>query len=254
MMKVPSLNQAILLSGLFISTLGVADENLVSVNKAETAIVIDGVATEPAWKNAPWLALDKHIVGEYPSSDDFSGRYKLLWDEQYLYLMAELNDDVLFDQYANPTEKYWDDDSLEVFIDEDASGGNHQFSFNAFAYHVALDNQVADIGPNNPDGSTNFILLNKHVQSRWQRSETKPYSITWELAISLYDDSFSLTGKHTPVTLSKGKVVGFMLAYCDNDGSKIREHFVGSHDIKPKNGDKNSGYIDADVFGKIKLQ
>ena len=46
----------------------------------------------------------------------------------------------------------------EIFIDEDNSGGNHQFNFNAFAYHIALDNQAVDIGfedaPNGP-----FLLL-----------------------------------------------------------------------------------------------
>ncbi|WOH37258.1 CBM9 family sugar-binding protein [Thalassotalea fonticola] len=254
MSHLPQLTQKILLSCLLVSTLCLADENIIAVNKAEVAIDIDGKATEQVWNNAQWLPIDKHIVGEYPSSDDFSGRYKLLWDEDYLYLMAEINDDVLFDQYANPTEKYWDDDSLEVFIDEDASGGMHRFSFNAFAYHVALDNQSADIGPNKADGSSNFILLNDHVKSQWRRDANSPYSITWELAIKLYDDSFTLKGTHMPVKLTKGKVIGFMLAYCDNDGSSEREHFIGSHDIKPKDGDKNLGYIDAGVFGKIKLQ
>ena len=47
--------------------------------------------------------------------------------------------------------------------------------------------------------------------------------------------------------------MGFMLAYCDNDGSPEREHFVGSHEITPVNGDKNLGFIDASVFGKITL-
>ncbi|WNC71546.1 CBM9 family sugar-binding protein [Thalassotalea psychrophila] len=253
MKHLPRLKQAMSLCCLFFAIQCLADENIAAVVEAESAITIDGKASEQAWNKAQWSLIDKHIVGEYPSSDDFSGRFKLLWDEDYLYLMAEIRDDVLFDQYANPTEKYWDDDSLEVFIDEDASGGKHQFSFNAFAYHVALDNQVADIGPKNSDGSTNFILLNEHVQSGWQRNASPENVITWELAIKLYDDSFTLKGKHTPVKLTKGKVIGFMLAYCDNDGSKEREHFIGSDDIKPKNGDKNLGYIDASVFGKIKL-
>ncbi|MCP4059513.1 MAG: sugar-binding protein, partial [Pseudoalteromonas sp.] len=46
---------------------------------------------------------------------------------------------------------------------------------------------------------------------------------------------------------------GFMLAYCDNDGSEVREHFMGSHEVQPVNGDRNRGFIDADVFGKITL-
>jgi len=47
--------------------------------------------------------------------------------------------------------------------------------------------------------------------------------------------------------------MSFMLAYCDNDGSDEREHFIGSHDIEPVNGDKNLCYIDASVFGSIRL-
>jgi hypothetical protein len=47
--------------------------------------------------------------------------------------------------------------------------------------------------------------------------------------------------------------MGFMLAYCDNDNSPEREHFMGSHEVEAINGDKNRGYIDADVFGEIRL-
>ena len=47
--------------------------------------------------------------------------------------------------------------------------------------------------------------------------------------------------------------MGFMLAYCDNDGSDVREHFMGDHDFPAQNGSKNLGYITADVFGKITL-
>ena len=44
-----------------------------------------------------------------------------------------------------------------------------------------------------------------------------------------------------------------MLAYCDNDGSKERESFIGSANIKPVNGSKNLGYITADVFQQLLL-
>lgn len=53
--------------------------------------------------------------------------------------------------------------------------------------------------------------------------------------------------------MSLGKKLGFMLAYYDNDGSKEREHFIGLTDIKAVNGDKNLGYITADVFQQLLL-
>jgi hypothetical protein len=78
--------------------------------------------------------------------------------------------------------------------------------------------------------------------------------ITWEVAIKVFDDSFDETKtSNTPVTLTANKVMGFMLAYCDNDGSQHRENFIGSHPIEPVNGDKNLGYIDASVFDRLRL-
>jgi hypothetical protein len=238
---------------LLFSSAVFAQSSLVA-HKANSDVIIDGVMDEKSWELATWQPLDSLILGEMPSKDDFSGRFKIVWDENRLYLVAEITDDILFDQHANPLYLYWDDDCLEVFIDEDASGGNHQFDFNAFAYHVALDNQSVDMGPKHKDGSDNFVLLNDHIKSVWRRSEDEPNKVIWELAIAVYDDSFTLTGNnHQPVKLHLGKQLGFMLAYCDNDGSKEREHFIGSTDIKAVNGSKNLGYITADVFQTLKL-
>lgn len=224
------------------------------VRFASEPITIDGKALEQSWGDAEWRNLDKHILGEYPEPQDFSGRYKLLWNKQHLYLLAEITDDVLFDRYADPLLRYWDDDCLEIFIDEDGSGGNHQYDYNAFAYHIALDNQAVDIGRQLEDGSPEFLLLNEHIESHWERQARKPHNVLWEVAIKVFDDSFETDKANQPVSLTAGKTMGFMLAYCDNDGSDEREHFVGSHEIEPVNGDKNLGYIDASVFGSIRLE
>ncbi|WP_026294531.1 sugar-binding protein [Salinimonas chungwhensis] len=222
------------------------------VYPATSKITIDGKAQEKDWQHADWYALDHHIIGDMPTSEDFSGRYKLLWDEDYLYLLAEITDDVLIDTHPDPKDAYWDDDCLEIFIDEDASGGNHLYSFNAFAYHIALDGNVADFG--NAQNDNSVILLNDHVTSKWTRQTESPYRIVWEVAVKLYPDTFNTASPGDPVNLKANKIIGFMLAYCDNDGSDTREHFIGSHAIEPVNGDKNRGYIDASVFGKLELK
>lgn len=224
--------------------------------KTTHKVVIDGVATESDWSSAQWYPLDQLMVGVMPSSEDFNGRFKMMWDAGQLYILAEINDDKLFDVHPNPLDSYWDDDCLEIFIDENNSGGNHQFNFNAFAYHVALDNQVVDIGPNNKDGSTNFVLLNDHVDSQWKRNSIAPYTITWEVAVKVYADTFSLlpNTQHVPVALSANKKLGFMLAYCDNDNSNQRESFMGSTFIEAVNGSKNLGYITSDVFDTLILK
>lgn len=225
----------------------------IEVSKAASAVVIDGVANESAWAQAEWLPMTELMVGDMPAPEDFSGRYKLLWNNGQLFLMAEIVDDVLWDNHPDPIDKYWDDDCLEIFIDADASGGNHLTSYNAFAYHIALDGNVLDIGPNKGD-KQNYVILNDHAYSRWTRSDKAPFAITWEVSIKIFPDTFTEDNPGEPLTLSADQVIGFMLAYCDNDGSEEREHFVGSHAVEAVNGSKNLGYIDASVFGKIVLK
>lgn len=216
---------------------------------AEVAPLIDGLNTDAAWATASWESIDQLTVGEQPSSDDFSGRFKVVWTSEKLYLLAEIVDDVLIDTHSDPLDSYWDDDTLEVFIDEDKSGGNHLKSYNAFAYHIALDNQTVDYSSEGKPRT-----FNDHVTSVWKRSAKSPNKVIWEASFDIYSDEFSdHDNTAQPVALRAGKELGFMVAYCDSDGMNGREHFLGSHEIEPVNGDRNRGYIDASVFDYLKL-
>jgi len=232
---------------------------------AETPVV-DGDPGDTAWESAKWVPMEHLMVGTMPEKEDFSGRYKLVWTKDHLYLLAEITDDILYDSHPDPLEEYWEDDTLEVFIDADASGGDHLFNYNAFAYHVSLDNQVVDIGPylseeDKQTGKSNRRLFPDHVQSKWKRSQDEPNKLYWELKIAVigddFQDSYSLGQKAAQaLPLKAGMKMGFMMAYCDSDGKLEgggREHFMGDIDIEPVNGDRNLGYIDASVFGEITL-
>jgi len=217
--------------------------------QAEIAPLVDGQANDLAWDKAQWEAIDQLTLGTQPSSDDFSGRFKVVWTNDKLFILGEIVDDVLIDTHANPLDSYWEDDTFEIFIDEDKSGGDHHANYNAFAYHISLDNQVVDYSS---EGKPR--MLNDHVNSVWKRSADEPNTIIWEASIRIYPDTFKdQNNAAQPVTLKSGKIMGFMVAYCDSDGDEGREHFIGSHYIAPINGDKNRGYIDASVFGNLKL-
>ena len=223
--------------------------NAYEAPKATQAPAIDGLADDPAWQQAEWANIDQLTLGKQPTSSDFSGRFKLVWTPEKLYILGEITDDVLIDTHADPLDSYWEDDTFEIFLDEDKSGGNHLDNYNAFAYHVALDNQVIDLNSSGKPG-----YLNDHVQSVWQRDSNNPNKVIWELAIDIYPDSYKdEDNKARPVALSKGKKMGFMVAYCDSDGNEGREHFIGSYDIPAVDGDKNRGYIDASVFDGLTL-
>ncbi|MEH6570883.1 MAG: sugar-binding protein, partial [Halioglobus sp.] len=86
------------------------------------ALTVDGVAAEPIWQQAQWRALDQHWLGPEYTKEDFQGRYKVVWTKDKLYLLVEFVDDVLIDTHRDPLVQYWDDDCLEIFIDENHSG------------------------------------------------------------------------------------------------------------------------------------
>ncbi|MDH3428906.1 MAG: CBM9 family sugar-binding protein [Gammaproteobacteria bacterium] len=212
--------------------------------KAENPLTIDGVADEVAWEEARWQGLDHRWLGPEYSVEDFHGRYKVVWTETKLYILGEFTDDVLIDSHRDPLVQYWDDDCWEIFLDEDYSGGDHQFNHNAFAYHISLDNQAIDIGTDKLPHN-----YSHHVESRWRQRGEK---IIWELAIDIYSDEYTDGSKdNSPVKLSAGKVMGLMVAYCDNDGSELRENFIGSESVPV--GPKDRGWIDAGLFGALVL-
>jgi hypothetical protein len=211
---------------------------------ARVAPVVDGVADEALWDDATWRVIDQVWLGPRHSADDFAGRFKVVWTAERLYLLVEITDDILIDQYRDPLVQYWDDDCLEIFLDEDYSGGEHQFNHNAFAYHMSLDNQAIDIGTD--EKARNY---SHHVKSAWRQTGDR---VVWELGIDIYDDSYvDDSTDNRPRRLSAGEILGLMVAYCDNDGSELRENFVGSETVPY--GPTDRGWIDAGLFGALQL-
>ncbi|MEL7311700.1 MAG: sugar-binding protein [Pseudomonadota bacterium] len=233
---------------VFVASLLVACANAYEVPYAKgQPPTIDGKIDPMLWDAAMWRPIDQVMIGDSPAAEDFSGRFKLLWREDALFLLAELQDDVLIDARPDPLVAYWDDDALEIFVDADGETGPHQNDFRAFAYHVALDNQSVDIAPDGP------AVFPDHVESYWQRRNGDDNRIVWEakIRIATHDGSGrELTGFRQ---LHNGETIRFMLAYCDADDPNGRQHFMGDQDITPIDGDKNLGYKTSDVFGSITL-
>lgn len=223
------------------------------VPKAKELPTIDGVGDDNAWQKGVWHNIDQIIIGEQPEESDFSGRFKVVWGQNKLYVLAEIIDETLIDKVANPLEQYWNDDTFEILLDEDHSGGDHLKNYNAFAYHIALDNQAVDI---NQSGKPR--LLNDHIHSVWQRLPNDTGKLIWEVSVDVYPDTFkdnydSNQSPATPVKLKADKKMGFLIAYCDNDGAEQRDNFITSYDIPAVDGDKNRAYFDAGVFQTILL-
>ena len=220
-----------------------SDRNLYIAPRATTAPVIDGVV-DSVWEKASWAPINVFWLGTQsnPSAQDYSGRYKALWDENYLYVLYDITDDRIYDGVRDALDRYWEDDTVELFIDENKSGGQHGYNTSAWAYHISTYGDVVD----STTGSAK--LLNDHIDSRLVSNGTQHY---WEMRIRIYGEDYADWKSNTPLTLSAGKLMGFSACYIDNDGSSQRESMMGSVDTQ---GHKNNqGYLDASVFGSILL-
>ncbi len=219
-------------------------EGALTALQTKTPPKLDGIADDECWKTAPSHLMDHLWIGKLPHAMDYMGKYRVCWDSQYLYVLADIYDDSLTDTHADGLDRFWDDDCLEIFIDENASGGDHQFNNSAFAYHISLDGKIVDTGI---DSTAHYLNDHGMVAIHQEGKLT-----TWEVALKLYPDTYKDSAVNMPVTLASGKMIGFMIAYNDNDKSKERENMMGSVEIKP-NPDKNRGWIDASVFEKLTL-
>src|SRR5262245_56135342 len=100
---------------------------------ASSPITIDGSADEPAWKHAevidhfylPWL-------GDKARPARTATRAKLLWDREYLYFFADMDDTDLCAQVIDHDGMLWFDDVFELFFKPAADKpGYYEFQVNA---------------------------------------------------------------------------------------------------------------------------
>jgi uncharacterized protein (DUF362 family) len=207
--------------------------------------LIDG-KSDGIWDKAVWGNIDQLWLGQTPTAEDFKGKYKMLWDENYLYYLVEITDNVISEVRTNPLQEYYEDDCLELFIDEDRIRENHMDNYNAFAYHLSTLGDAADL-----DSTNKARLFTQNID---YKITPKGTVYTWEVALKIYDKTYNdKSDANVPVTLKAGKLMGFANAYCDADESGKREHFMGSIFIKGEGEAKNIAWKDTGVFGDLEL-
>ncbi|UYZ63637.1 sugar-binding protein [Hymenobacter weizhouensis] len=77
------------------------------------APMIDGVP-DTVWASQPARELNNVTLGRVSSAADLSGSYKALWDEENLYVLVQVTDDLRDGTLADAV---WKDDGVEVYLD-----------------------------------------------------------------------------------------------------------------------------------------
>jgi hypothetical protein len=210
-------------------------------------VVIDGSSSDAVWSKTNWHPISQVWIpyAAKMANGDFEGKFKVAWDSNYLYVLVEVIDDMISDDHVNPLQNWWDDDCVEVFLDENRSKGDHEKNNNAFAYHVSIKYDAIDM-----DASGNGVNYKNNLKVIMDTTGTNTY--LWEMAIKVYDSKFVMSNPEASrVKLTAKKLMGFTIAYCDNDQTTARENFIGS--MYMTSATANDNYKTADYFGSMLL-
>src|ERR1017187_2708147 len=80
-------------------------------------IGIDGRLDDPAWQAAAWTDYFVDIQGDAKPKPRFHTRAKMLWDDDYLYIAAEIEEPHVWATLTNHDAVIFYDPDFEVFID-----------------------------------------------------------------------------------------------------------------------------------------
>jgi len=197
-------------------------------------ITIDG-APETAWDNAEWRSIQEVLSGAENITDDadFSGQYKILWDDQGFYLLVEIMDDVLTNDV---TPQYWKNDMVEIYFDMDnsknilkpgAPWNVTSYDDNDFQFHHVIDIPGVNGGPEGADVALAYDL-----------NQTGKYVLEFH---------FDWADLGLTEALAEGDQIGFDITAGDNDAADTRESYLAW------NTPTGEVYHDASLFGTLTL-
>ena len=112
--------------------------------------VVNGRLDDPAWQLAPWTDYFIDIEGSLKPLPRFKTRAKMLWDSEYFYIGAEMEEPHVWATLTEHDSVIFYDNDFEVFIDPDGDNHNYyEFEINALntGWDLRLPKPYRDGGP-----------------------------------------------------------------------------------------------------------
>lgn len=113
------------------------------------SIVVDGQLTEASWIRAPTTDPFVDIEGDREDPPDEQTRVKVVWDQEYLYVGAVLEESKVWGTYTQRDDPvYAEDLDFEIFLDVNGDGKNYiEYEMNALntVYDLYRPNKAAPL-------------------------------------------------------------------------------------------------------------
>ena len=102
------------------------------------SIVIDGNINDAAWDNTTWTDAFEDIEGDLKPKPYYATRAKMLWDDNYLYIAAEMEEENVWAYLDQHDQVVFFDNDFEVFIDP-SNTTHHYFEIEINALNNIFD-------------------------------------------------------------------------------------------------------------------
>ncbi len=154
--------------------------------RTDSVLEINGKLDEKSWKEAQWTDYFQDIEGSSKPAPRYKTHIKMLWDDNYLYIGAELEEPHVWATLTEEDSIIFRDNDFEIFIDKDGNTHNYfEMEFNAFGtiWDLFLDKPYRDNG--NPLYYWNMVGIKKavFVDGTINNSLDKDKGWTLELAL-----------------------------------------------------------------------
>lgn len=93
--------------------------------RSPSPLVIDGKLTESAWAASAWSEAFVDIEGDLRPKPRFQTRAKMVWDDEYFYVAAEMEEPDVWGTLTARDSVMFHDNDFELFIDPD--GDSHAY-------------------------------------------------------------------------------------------------------------------------------
>jgi hypothetical protein len=151
----------------------------------ETPIRIDGKLDDPAWQKAKWTSDFVDIEGAVKPTPRFRTRAKMLWDDRYLYIAAELEEPNVTGTLTKHDSVIFKDNDFEVFIKPlPQTEGYYEFEINALntSWDLFLPRPYSEDG--NADSSWDIAGLKTAVAVQGTLNHPGDTDHGWTLEIA----------------------------------------------------------------------
>lgn len=173
-------------------------------NRTSETMKMDGLPNEECWAKAPWTDLFQDIEGRKKQEPYFSTRVKILWDDEFIYFYAELEEKEVWANIKERDQVIFYDNDFEIFLKPYTNESHYcELEVNAFGavWDLLLMNAYREGGPIITDWDMEDLKVGVNIDGTLNNWKKQDKGWSCEIAIpwsSLDELLFTKKHKETP--------------------------------------------------------